>query len=115
MGVFANENLTVKFQESRGYIFGTSDVNIGSASESLQWNLSVTGGDAEGDWIVATENNDMTMKKSGTITVKLDGDIMKFLLILDKTEVVWKANVTHYEVPLLPKGTKMDGTLTRKK
>ncbi|HLG41245.1 MAG TPA: hypothetical protein VI461_16310, partial [Chitinophagaceae bacterium] len=114
VGVFANENLTLKFQESRGFIFATSDVRVGSASESSQWNLTVSGGDADGDWTVTYTDDEKTVKRSGKITVKLDGDIMKFDMLLDKTEITWKPDVKQYEIPNLPKGTKMDGTLTRK-
>lgn len=115
VGVFANESLTLKFQERSGFVFASADTRVGSASESSQWNLTINGGDAEGDWMVSYEDDDKTIKRSGAIIVKLDGDVMKFEMLLDKTEVTWKPDVKHYDIPLLPKGTKMDGSLTRKK
>lgn len=115
-GTFGNENISLKFEESRGFLFATSDKRLGGAVESSQWNLSVNGNKAEGDWTVTYSDDEKIIKRSGTITLKLDGDIMTFDMLGTDWSIEWKPDVKRYdtETAATTKGIRMNGTLTRK-
>ena len=115
-GVFGNDQISLKFEESRGYLFATSDKRLGGAVESSQWNLSLNVNKAEGDWLVTYVDDEKTIKRSGTITLKLDGDIMTFDMLGTDWSIEWKPDAKPYETETAAttKGIRMTGTLTRK-
>lgn len=116
-GIFSTPSVTMKFERKGQFAFGSADLRGGGASETVQWNLSVKGSNAEGEWTVVYVDKDKTITRGGSVKAKLEGDIMEYEIIGKEWNIKWNEGVKPYatETAAATIGMREKSTYKRKK